>query len=387
MKIKLSKIKGTQSKRNEGNIGELATSIKDVGLICPLAINQNYELLAGRRRFRAVSKLGWKEVECNILNSKDKLFDFKVAIEENLKRKNLTDVEVAIAIKEYDELQRKIYGGEHKHGGDRKSSSYSELDNWTIQKTAKDLNVSTGAVSTAIQIANAIEENPELIKLEKGTLILKEYKKPKAKPIPLSENITINLKLGDFRKLIKDIPNNSIDLILTDPPYGKKFLSLWEDLARESSRVLKPSGFLISYAGQFYLPQFLRMLEKYLPYYWLGMLYHKGITAGVFERSMWNRAKPILFFYKPPLKKQKKWLEDVLVSEKLNKDLHKWGQSIEPFKKLIDCFTEPNETVLDPMFGGGTVIRACVELKRNVIGFEIKKEYYGIARTNFQKRP
>ena len=166
MKIKLSKIKGTQSKRNEGNIGELATSIKDVGLICPLAINQNYELLAGRRRFRAISQLGWEEVECNILDSKDKLFDFKVAIEENLKRKNLTDVEVAIAIKEYDELKRKIEGSAKR--GQRTDLTSSKFDEvWTRDKTAKDLGISTGAVSTAIQIANAIEENPKLIKKPK----------------------------------------------------------------------------------------------------------------------------------------------------------------------------------------------------------------------------
>jgi len=385
MKIKLSKIKGTQSKRDEGNIGELVRSIKDVGLICPLAVNQNYELLAGRRRFRAISQLGWKEVECNILDSKDKLFDFKVAIEENLKRKNLTDVEVAIAIKEYDELKRKtegerIAGGK---GGVRQTLAHGQ--GWSQDKTAQDLNISRQAVGTAIQIADAIIEKPELVRLKKGTLILGAIKRLKQHLTKLPENIKIDLKLGDFRELIKEIPDNSIDLILTDPPYSEHFL--WLALGKEGKRVLKPSGFLIAYSGQFHLTKILRLLEDNLNYYWEGFLYHKGQTGQQFEVNMWNRAKPILFFYKPPLKKQEKWLEDVLVSEKPEKDLHEWGQSIEPFKKLIDCFTEPNETVLDPMFGGGTVIRACVELKRNVIGFEIKKEYYGIARTNFQKRP
>lgn len=50
--------------------------------------------------FQAISELGREEVECNVLQSNSELFDLKVAIDENLKRKNLTDPEVAAQIKE-----------------------------------------------------------------------------------------------------------------------------------------------------------------------------------------------------------------------------------------------------------------------------------------------
>ena len=181
----------------------------------------------------------------------------------------------------------------------------------------------------------------------------------------------IILQCGDFRELIKKVPDDSIDLLLTDPPYHRRFLPLWEDLAIEGSRVLKPSGFLITYSGQLYLPQVMNALSRHLRYYWLGTLYHKGRTGQRFEVNMFNRAKPILFYQKEPYKKQTKWLEDVLVSEKPDKKFHKWGQSIEPFKRLIEKFTDIGDTILDPLAGGGTVIEAAVSLKRNVIGYEI----------------
>lgn len=208
--------------------------------------------------------------------------------------------------------------------------------------------------------------------------VKKEIRKKGEERIIADDSIKPEIKIecGDFRKRIKKIPDNSIDLVLTDPPYPKEYLPLWIDLAKESLRVLKPSGFLISYSGDYYLPEILTMLSKYLNYYCLGALYHKGRIGQDFQRHMFNRAKPILFFYKPPFKKQEKWLQNVVVSEKANKEFHKWGQSVEPFVKLIECFSKPLDTVLDPCLGGGSVLEAAIKTKRNFIGYEIDRKVF-----------
>lgn len=219
------------------------------------------------------------------------------------------------------------------------------------------------------------------------TEVLKKIKEKERKArrvsriIKLPSDLAIDLRCGDFRELVKSLPDNSVDLILCDPPYPKEYLPLWKDLSKEAQRVLKPGKFLVTYSGQAYLPEIISSLSENLEYYWLGMLYHKSAIGQRFEVHMLNRAKPILFFYKPPLKKQETWIEDVVVSDSGDKDFHEWGQSVNPCIKLIEAFSQPGDIVLDPMFGGGSVIEAAIETKRNIIGFEIEKEVFQMVKS------
>ncbi len=175
MKVALSDIKNTQPKRDQGDISELKASIRKVGLINPLTIDENFNLIAGRRRYQAITELGWTEVEVYTLPvNGDRLKAFKIAIDENLKRKPLTDPEVATAIKEYDELERKLEG-ENK-GGQRTDLGHNvtEVAGWSYQKTAEELGISKPAVVKAVKIAEIVEKYPDLAALQKGSLILRK---------------------------------------------------------------------------------------------------------------------------------------------------------------------------------------------------------------------
>ena len=69
-------------------------------------------------------------------------------------------------------------------------------------------------------------------------------------------NKMIDLRQGDCLELMKDIPDKSIDLVLTDPPYGLSFMGKkWDydvpstEIWQEALRVLKPGGYLLAFAG------------------------------------------------------------------------------------------------------------------------------------------
>ena len=66
----------------------------------------------------------------------------------------------------------------------------------------------------------------------------------------------INLLLGDCGEVLKTLQENSVDSIICDPPYGLSFMGKkWDydvpsvDIWKECLRVLKPGGYLLSFAG------------------------------------------------------------------------------------------------------------------------------------------
>jgi len=106
---------------------------------------------------------------------------------------------------------------------------------------------------------------------------------------------------GDFQIKGKEIPDNSIDCILTDPPYEKKYLYLWKDLSLLASKVLKPSGFLVAYSGQHYIPDVVKGLSEHMTFYWMfGLVHEKGSIRTYQFVNLKNKFKPVFIYQKSP---------------------------------------------------------------------------------------
>lgn len=188
------------------------------------------------------------------------------------------------------------------------------------------------------------------------------------------------ITVGDARILGKSIPDGSIDLVFTDPPYHKEYLYLYEWLSGFAARVLKPGGFLLTYAGNYWKDKVMGHLGEHLEYFYDYVLPMSNSTM-LWPRKTIARAKSILAYTHPDSKaKPKTNVLGLFDGGKRDKRYHDWGQDQESARYFIECFSSVGDTVCDPFVGGGTTSAVCKRIMRNCIAFEIDPSTAEIAR-------
>lgn len=216
------------------------------------------------------------------------------------------------------------------------------------------------------------------------------------------ENMINTITLGDSYKLIKDIPDNSIDLIVIDPPYEMETRGAGFHKKRDYYDLIHDKGLAKSIDIDI-LKQFERIMKKtniyifcnknQLPMY---LDYYKNKN---FDVLVWNKTNPI-----PTV--NNKYLSDLeyivfaredkvemyntyetssklfqTVVNKTDKEKYK-HPTIKPItiiKNLIINSSKKNDIVLDCFSGSGTTCVAAKELGRQFIGIEIDPEYHKIS--------
>jgi 16S rRNA G966 N2-methylase RsmD len=182
---------------------------------------------------------------------------------------------------------------------------------------------------------------------------------------------------GDFRERMAEIPDGSIDAIVTDPPYPAEFLPLWSDLAKHAARVLKPQGLLIALSGQIHLPAVLDGLAEHLCYGWVYVQPLPGQNSRILGRHLFQTWKPWLVFSNGPWPSGEiDWHEDTTDPSKMQKT-YRWQQGGEPAAYLIERLTTEGQVVLDPFSGTGTYGEIAIGLDRKFMGIEADVDRYG----------
>lgn len=232
---------------------------------------------------------------------------------------------------------------------------------------------------------------------------------------------------GDCIELMKDILDGSVDLVLTDPPYGTTackwdsvipFEPMWEQL----NRIIKPNGAICLFGSEPFSSALRMSNIKNFKYDWIwdkripsGMSYARfqpmrqtenisvfcnGKT--VYNPQMVKRDKPIkkggnkyspsapiqackegkdfkkTYEYKNPI--------NLIVFDKIRKgSLHPTQKPVPLLEYLIRTYTNEGETVLDFTMGSGSTGVACVNTNRNFIGIELDEEYFKIAENRIKQ--
>lgn len=95
MKVRIQDIKiKSRIRIDTGDISDLMESISKYGLLNPITVTEDFELLAGFRRLEACKTLGMTEIECNVVNVESRIDKLFIEADENLTRKDLTVREI-----------------------------------------------------------------------------------------------------------------------------------------------------------------------------------------------------------------------------------------------------------------------------------------------------
>src|SRR5262249_35483507 len=78
----------------------------------------------------------------------------------------------------------------------------------------------------------------------------------------------MELRIGDWREVLADFADNSVALVLTDPPYAGESEPLYHWLAQFAARVLIPGGSLICYTGHWSLYRDMKIFGEHLRFWW-----------------------------------------------------------------------------------------------------------------------
>lgn len=362
----------------------LEKSIKKDGVINQLHILPNGDILCGMTRYEIAQGLGIKDnnIPHKVVNINGEKERQTYLIEENLLRRQLKPEQKAI-------LEYQLYKLEGNKPRKRDPSTGKFLPSGDVFKEIAD---STGqsrrTVVNHIKYAKFMEKNPNhkekrINRVLNHIQLVENKEKEKEKAKNYKPNNDIEILQGDFRQVCKNILDDSVDLILTDPPYLKEYMPLWGDLSEVASRVLKPGGLLITYAWQPHLDKYINMLSKHLKYYWTLSIIYKGNKTKLFRsHNMMLCWKPVLIFYKEPFptRMNNGAFEDVIGKDGRNKSLHEWQQGEEGCRYLLEHFSKPGDMILEPFAGSGTTLICCKDMKRKCTGIEINKEMVDVIK-------
>ena len=230
----------------------------------------------------------------------------------------------------------------------------------------------------------------------------------------------INLMQGDCLERMKEIPDGSVDMILTDPPYGTTACKwdsiidlplMWEQL----KRIIKPNGAIVMTASQPFTTTLIASNMKMFRYCWVWnktrpgnfplakkqpMKYHEDIVVFGIKSPKYNpqmisgdrvRVKGSNKGYSgfnkglerdDYLKKEYTdfYPSSVYKTPNNERGLHPTQKPVALMEYLIKTYTNESETVLDFTMGSGSTGVACKNLNRRFIGIELDENYFNIAK-------
>lgn len=234
----------------------------------------------------------------------------------------------------------------------------------------------------------------------------------------MDKELKMDLRCIDAIQGMKGLPSESVDLIVTDPPYNlskdygetndnlsfDNYIQFSIDWLAEAKRVLKPTGTIYVFMGMQFISYIYKILDKDLGLKfnsWITWFYTQGIGK---TKGFSPRHDDILMFTKT--KNHTFNLDLIRVPQKYYRSINNmrganpgnvWEFSHVHFcsgnrqkhptqkpegliERMVLASSNEGDIVLDPFVGSGTTARVCQQLNRNFIGFDNNQEYIKMSK-------
>ena len=408
-----------------------------IGLLNPIIVDEHNNLLAGHRRLLAAMHLGWQTVPVRLFNELDESMRREIELEENIRRKDLTWVEEVLGLLE-------LYGCKQQRYGKRVASPLDGEKGFGVEDAAKELDRSVGSISMDLQLARGLAEFPELAKEKSKTAAFKRYRRLKetqlraalaqrqshvdtADDADLAERLNYTpggdntgnvrqqirkaawkgrgiLYQGDSRDVLAMLEEDSVDLLVTDPPYGldmfragketsgqrlaehqgtmyddepTKIMDMLDQVFMHAARVLKPDGHAYVFFHMTRYETIYLMLRKHfghcdeVPIIWIKN------TPGIGDPNQaWTYAYEPCFWVNRGRSLMKPQAFNYLKYDTVSKKIHATQKPVPLLRHLIQASSVPGEIVLDPFAGSGSTLVAAAQLGCKFIGVEQHEPFH-----------
>ena len=403
--VQISKILiGDRQREEMGDVKSLAKSIDTNGLIQPIGINFANRLLWGGRRLAAYKHLKLTHIPAIRKDVKGEVDRWEIELLENSERKDLTWQERAMA-------EKKILDGKRKKD-----------PSWNQEKQAKLQGEDRSAVTRRIQIAQAMEDIPEIAdarnesaawkvlkRVQEDAMAIQMEKNAKAKRSDAYAAGKNHYVVGDAFAGMEETKGLSYHFIECDPPYGidlvgrkdrnketqtkseryteidaKEYPAFLKKLSDECFRLLKQDSFMIFWYGIDWHEIVRDTLKKSgfsvttIPAIWykgpqgqtaspdvaLGNSYETFFVARKGQPKLRKAGRSNVFDFRPVPASQK---------------IHPTQKPLDLMTELYQTFTYPGALTLIPFLGSGVSLYAAVKYGNLGHGYDLDK----IQKTRF----
>lgn len=392
----------------EENIASKAESMQRLGLINPITITKEGELIAGETRFLAAQQLGWTHIDVRFFEDLDEITKLAIELEENIKRTDLPWQDQCDALRRFHNLQTE------------------QNPEWTQQNTATAIGLAQNTVSMQLAVAEELASGNariaalpkystarELVKrtIERkkqdvaASLLAVAHPNPKKPASPIIQ--------ADFHEWAPRYDGQPFNLLHIDFPYGinsdvgsphkqyaaksyggyadtrETHLQLCNTLYENRTRLMGESSHLFFWFSMHYYQETLEWLRQWLWVDPFPLVWAK--TAGIIPNPNLNprRCYETAFFCSYPKESPRKIISSVSnwYTAKISREAdHMSEKSVEVLSHFFRMVVDGNTRLLDPTCGSGSSLRAARDVGAGyVVGLEHNPEYASLAASAWEK--